>query len=281
MARFELFLNDILFRPKDLTALLESRPEATFAAWTLPDGLTAIKKFGDKSECLNGDQQTAAPAAAGLPTSASVATAATFDMACATKFYTHFYDTSVARDRRNDPMSFLMSYSYDRATRDALRRIVGAHGEGKDAVAVKLGWGGVSAIQGSLFLPVAFPAGEAASSDREKRGAKVLGRAARNRGYVAVTKEDPVTAMAVVSNELVAIPGAESEIMVRGLLRRLLILHHYSMGFMYTSKKNYCRGKEAQVRVCYPTAGTNSTDALVQKLHLRSRATTWLLQIRL
>ncbi|KAG5484367.1 hypothetical protein LSCM4_07934 [Leishmania orientalis] len=162
-----LFFNDILFRPQDITKLLESRAEPEMAATTRPHGwLSSVSKTSHKeadaspaSATDDGHSQrpqvNTAPASPSGATSAMTAT--TFDMACGMDFYFTFYDTWVTRDRLGKCFEAQMPYSADHATQDAFYRILRGKRSGDRAweaaaIPVKCCWNGVAAIRGRFFL---------------------------------------------------------------------------------------------------------------------------------
>lgn len=133
-----LFLNDIFFRPKDLTALLESVAEPEMEARIQPDGVVHTSAEQPKVERLVEE--------APVP-------GTTFDFACGMDFYISLYDTWVTRDRFGEPFSPLMPYTVEPETQAALRRIFQGGGASRRfAVPVKSCWNGVAAIRGSFFL---------------------------------------------------------------------------------------------------------------------------------
>ncbi|KAG5483489.1 hypothetical protein CUR178_07810 [Leishmania enriettii] len=162
-----LFFNDILFRPQDITKLLESRAEPEMAATTRPHGwLSSVSKTSHKeadalpaSATDDGHSQRSQvntePASPSGATSAMTTT--TFDMACGMDFYFTFYDTWVTRDRLGNCFEGQMPYSADHATQDTFHRILrgkrsGDHAWETAAIPVKCCWNGVAAIRGRFFL---------------------------------------------------------------------------------------------------------------------------------
>ncbi|AIN96520.1 hypothetical protein LPMP_130910 [Leishmania panamensis] len=180
-----LFFNDILFRPQDITALLESRAEARMAATTRPHGwLSSVMKtkhesaevadagIGGKGNLEKRHVSTTSP----LPSGATSTTPpTTFDMACGMDFYFTFYDTWITRDRLGKPFKPQMPYSDDRATQEAFYRIFnhepsGGYAPETSAIPVKCCWNGLAAIRGRFFLPptpqhrLEFPAQDVAET---------------------------------------------------------------------------------------------------------------------
>ncbi|KAG5505297.1 hypothetical protein JIQ42_07504 [Leishmania sp. Namibia] len=162
-----LFFNDILFRPQDITKLLESRAEPEMAATTRPHGwLSSVSKTSHKEAdaspaSATDDGHSQRPQVNTAPASPSGATspmtATTFDMACGMDFYFTFYDTWVTRDRLGNSFEAQMPYSADHATQDAFYRILrgkrsGDHAWEAAAIPVKCCWNGVAAIRGRFFL---------------------------------------------------------------------------------------------------------------------------------
>ncbi|CBZ32590.1 hypothetical protein, unknown function [Leishmania donovani] len=178
-----LFFNDVIFRPQDITALLESRAEAQIAASTRPHGwVSSVTKTnhepadaGVKDD--DGDSRKHPVGTASTPPSGSTsaATGTTFDMACGMDFYATFYDTWVTRDRLGKPFGAQMPYSDDHSTQEAFYRIfkherTGDHAPEASAIPVKCCWNGVAAIRGRFFLAptpphrLGFPVRDAAET---------------------------------------------------------------------------------------------------------------------
>ncbi|CAG9571057.1 hypothetical protein LMJF_13_1020 [Leishmania major strain Friedlin] len=160
-----LFFNDVIFRPQDITVLLESRAEAQVAASTRPHGwvssVTATNHEPADAGVQDddGDLRKHPVGTASTPPSGSTsaATGTTFDMACGMDFYATFYDTWVTRDRLGKPFGAQMPYSDDHATQEAFYRIfkherTGDHAPEVSAIPVKCCWNGVAAIRGRFFL---------------------------------------------------------------------------------------------------------------------------------
>ncbi|CBZ24790.1 hypothetical protein, unknown function [Leishmania mexicana MHOM/GT/2001/U1103] len=159
-----LFFNDVIFRPQDITALLESRAEPQVEANTRPHGWVssvtkANREPADAGVNYKGDwrRHPVGTASTTPSNSTSAATGTTFDMACGMDFYATFYDTWVTRDRLGKPFGGQMPYSDDHATQEAFYRVfkhdrAGGHAPEASAIPVKCCWNGVAAIRGRFFL---------------------------------------------------------------------------------------------------------------------------------
>lgn len=161
-----LFFNDVFFRPRDITTLLESEVEPIIAQRTRPDGFVRLDTAEPSPSSSSASSFSTGAAGGGEreSTRQDGGVGTTFDMACGMDFYYSFYDTWVSRDRHGQAFLPQMPYTDEVETRNALHRIL-VHGAQGDAVGdgrangrhyavpVKACWNGVAAIRGSLFLP--------------------------------------------------------------------------------------------------------------------------------
>ncbi|CAD2219612.1 hypothetical protein AGDE_15115 [Angomonas deanei] len=111
-----LFLNDILFQPRDLITLLNSKTEAEIAKqefFVYPrHDPTSPVVFDENENNLNFNPNVKNVEMTG------------FDMACGMDFYTFFYDTLVSRDIEGRLLLETYPYTMHKPTRRALRRIL-------------------------------------------------------------------------------------------------------------------------------------------------------------
>eukprot|EP00796_Vickermania_ingenoplastis_P004274 gene4274-3091_t len=140
-----LFFNDIFFWPRDITALLGSRPEPGIGVRFHQDGAAREGEYDEYP----------------LPEESPPLMVGGFDMACAMDYYYTLYDMWVLRDMEGSPMANHPPYSEKREIQESFWRALGGAPECADAdapcrryaIPVKSCWNGVAALRGSLFLP--------------------------------------------------------------------------------------------------------------------------------
>lgn len=144
-----LFFNDIFFMPKQITRLLETRPEPVMAHKIPLDGEVSDLSGETKLKNLRH------PDIKG------------FDMACAMDYYYKFYDAWVSRDEVGGPFvtfppysdnpviqrSYLSSLTNDPLLKPFMEGTDGNFTGHDEGVGVKSCWNGVAAIRGRFFLP--------------------------------------------------------------------------------------------------------------------------------
>ncbi|GET86952.1 hypothetical protein, unknown function [Leishmania tarentolae] len=184
-----LFFNDVVFRPQDITSLLESRVEAQIAnvephGW-VSSGVKKKVEFVDPgvvNDIVDSKTQRVGTASTSPSAATSTGAGTTFDMACGMDFYATFYDTWVTRDRLGKPFGAQMPYSDDHATQEAFYRIFnhersGDYAPRASAIPVKCCWNGVAAIRGRFFLApsplhrLGFPVRDAAETTAQTSSA--------------------------------------------------------------------------------------------------------------
>lgn len=184
-----LFFNDILFRPRDITILLESVVEPEMARLTLPDGFLSLAKNATDEKRSSELPLLVYPRPTQMADPSRVTQAeldevyahqqnTTFDVACAIDYNPLFYDIWVSRTWLGQAFSSSIPFTQEKVTLRSLRRIfrlrsssvkstnnngytnTGRNRKSSDqsdelrrfSLPVKSCWNGVAAIRGSLFL---------------------------------------------------------------------------------------------------------------------------------